>query len=90
MPSSLTPSASERQGRLFQAVPYLLLGLGFLVRFVRAGSWFLNADEALHYLLSSQPTLALAYRASLTTAHPPLLILFILLILPKNRPPCVS
>lgn len=47
------------------------------MRFALAGWWFLNADEALHYLLSSQPTLALAYKASLTTAHPPLLILLL-------------
>ena len=38
---------------------------------------FLNPDEAAHYMLSVQPSLALAYKASLTTAHPPLLILLL-------------
>ena len=38
---------------------------------------FLNPDEALHYLLSRQPSLPLAYQASLLTAHPPLMILFL-------------
>lgn len=38
---------------------------------------FLNPDEALHYFLSHQPSLKLAYDASLTTAHPPLMILFL-------------
>jgi Dolichyl-phosphate-mannose-protein mannosyltransferase len=38
---------------------------------------FLNPDEALHYFLAHQPTLRLAYEASLTTAHPPLVILFL-------------
>jgi len=38
---------------------------------------FLNPDEALHYLLALQSSAAAAYQASLTTAHPPLLILFL-------------
>ncbi len=47
------------------------------LRLIRAHSKFLNADEAMHYLLAMQPTLADAYRASLGTAHPPLLIIFL-------------
>jgi hypothetical protein len=38
---------------------------------------FLNADEALHFFLGHQSSLWLAYRASLTTAHPPLMVLFL-------------
>lgn len=38
---------------------------------------FLNPDEALHYFLAHQPSLKIAYEASLTTAHPPLMILFL-------------
>jgi hypothetical protein len=50
---------------------------GFLPRLFLAWFTFLNPDEILHYLLSDQASLRLAYQASLTTAHPPLLILFL-------------
>ena len=58
-------------------LPISLLLAGFLARFALAWFTFLNPDEILHYLLSDQPSLGLAYQASLTTAHPPLLILFL-------------
>lgn len=58
-------------------LPLCLLGGGFLARLLLADWGFLNPDEAAHYLLSVQPSLALAYKASLTTAHPPLLILLL-------------
>jgi hypothetical protein len=58
-------------------VPWSLLTAGFLARLVLARSVFLNADEALHYLLSVQPSLALTYQATLTTVHPPLLIVLL-------------
>lgn len=54
----------------------LLLG-GLLLRIFFAERLFLNADEALHYLLAAQPSLAATFRVTLTTAHPPLLILFL-------------
>ena len=56
---------------------FLLIGAGFFLRLRLAWLTFLNPDEALHYLLSHQPSLKLAYEASLTTAHPPLMILFL-------------
>ncbi|MGH9516677.1 MAG: glycosyltransferase family 39 protein [Terriglobales bacterium] len=59
------------------AAPLLLVLAGLAVRLVGAYSKFLNADEAMHYLLAMQPTLAEAYRASLGAAHPPLLIIFL-------------
>lgn len=46
---------------------------GFLARLWAAHGTFLNPDEALHFRLANQPTLALAYRESLTASHPPLL-----------------
>ena len=55
----------------------LLFLLGFLLRLFHAEYRFLNADEALHYLLSVQASVGAAYQASLSTAHPPLLILFL-------------
>ncbi|HEV2697946.1 MAG TPA: glycosyltransferase family 39 protein, partial [Terriglobales bacterium] len=54
-----------------------LLILGFALRFWNAAYRFLNADEALHFLLSMQSSAAAAYRASFTTVHPPLLIVFL-------------
>ena len=58
-------------------LPLCLTAGGLLARMAWAHSVFLNADEALHYLLSTQPSLALTYKATLTTAHPPLLILLL-------------
>ena len=51
--------------------------LGFLARLWAAHGTFLNPDEALHFRLANQVSLALAYKASLTAAHPPLLILLL-------------
>jgi uncharacterized membrane protein len=51
----------------------LILIAGLLVRLRAASGTFLNPDEALHYLLANQPSWRLAYGASLTNAHPPLL-----------------
>src|SRR5215469_5754675 len=59
------------------SVPLLLLAAGFLLRISNAVWRFLNADEALHYLLSVAPSVAAAEHASLTTSHPPLLIVFL-------------
>jgi hypothetical protein len=49
-----------------------VLALAFLLRLKAALGTFLNPDEALHFLIVNQPTLGGAYRASLTSAHPPL------------------
>jgi dolichyl-phosphate-mannose-protein mannosyltransferase len=57
-------------------LPLCLTG-GFLVRVVPARLTFLNPDEVLHYFLSHQPSLAATYKATLTTVHPPLLILLL-------------
>ena len=51
--------------------------LGFLARLYAASGIFLNPDEALHFRLANQLSLALAYQESLTAAHPPLLILLL-------------
>jgi hypothetical protein len=47
--------------------------LGLLARLWAASGTFLNPDEALHFRLANQLSLALAYRESLTASHPPLL-----------------
>jgi 4-amino-4-deoxy-L-arabinose transferase-like glycosyltransferase len=51
--------------------------VGFLARLWAASGIFLNPDEALHFRLANQASLALAYKASLTAAHPPLFILLL-------------
>jgi len=56
-------------------LPPLVLLAGFVARLIPAKEYFLNPDEALHYLAASQSSLSLAYEAALTNAHPPLLIL---------------
>ena len=52
-----------------------MLIAAFVARLILAKEYFLNPDEALHYLSASQPSVDLAYKAALTKAHPPLLIL---------------
>ena len=51
----------------------LVVTAGCLIRLKAASGTFLNPDEALHYLLANQSSWRLAYEASLTNAHPPLL-----------------
>lgn len=50
---------------------------GFVARIVAANRSYFNPDEVLHYLLINQPSLFLAYKASLTNAHPPLVYLLL-------------
>jgi hypothetical protein len=61
----------DEHGRLTAGV---VLALALIVRLRAAGGTFLNPDEALHFLVANKTSWALAYHASLTTAHPPLLI----------------
>ncbi len=55
----------------------VLLLAGCSLRLFHASYRFLDADEVLHYSLSVQSSLVDTYKASLTTAHPPLLIIFL-------------
>ncbi len=78
MPPSQAPATLEMRTRLHPSwLPLSLLALGLVARLAWAYSVFLNPDEALHYLLSVQPSLALTYQATLLTAHPPLLIVLL-------------
>src|SRR5215475_483626 len=54
-----------------------LIAIGLVVRLLGAHSRFLNADEAMHYLFSIQPSFLATYQATLHTAHPPLLIILL-------------
>lgn len=75
--TSAVQRAHWQDDRLSAAALFVLLGAGLLLRLRLAWMTFLNPDEALHYYLAQQPSLKLAYQASLTTAHPPLMILFL-------------
>jgi predicted membrane-bound mannosyltransferase len=70
--TALSAKLTSRMDALL--VPLVLLA-GFIARLIPAKEYFLNPDEALHYLAASQSSLNLAYKAALTNAHPPLLIL---------------
>ena len=50
---------------------------GLAARINMAAASYLNPDEAVHYLILNQSSLALAYKASLTNAHPPLIYLLV-------------
>ena len=73
------PGWERRCERWFEAhsnlSAMLVLTAGFVLRLRSASGTFLNPDEALHYLLADQASWRLAYSASLTNAHPPLLTL---------------
>jgi 4-amino-4-deoxy-L-arabinose transferase-like glycosyltransferase len=71
------PNQETRSRNLTSWLFFLLIAAGFFLRLRLAWLTFLNPDEALHYFLSHQPSLKFAYEASLTTAHPPLMILFL-------------
>jgi hypothetical protein len=78
MPSSQAPATPKTRTWLkANLLPLGLLAAGLLLRLAWAYSVFLNPDEAQHYLLSVQPSLALTYQATLSTAHPPLLIVLL-------------
>jgi Dolichyl-phosphate-mannose-protein mannosyltransferase len=64
------------ESRLNLAAALITL-LGLLARIRTASGIFLNPDEALHFRLANQVSLSLAYKASLTAAHPPLLIVLL-------------
>lgn len=81
-------AGSQRQSRLHSkldqwlykhsdqlAAIAVLAGLG--LRIHAAWGIFLNPDEALHFSLANQGSFKAAYHASLTLAHPPLLVLLL-------------
>lgn len=76
MASASRSSTPQSDSRTFWLLPLLLIA-GFLFRLRLAWLTFLNPDEALHYFLANQSSLRLAYEASLTTAHPPLMIVLL-------------
>lgn len=76
-PQSISAPGRSLAQRAEALAPAGLVLFGLAVRLISAHSKFLNADEAMHYLLSAQPSFGDAYRTSLGTAHPPLLIILL-------------
>lgn len=74
---SISAPPRDLAARLAAAAPAILIAAGLAVRLISAHAKYLNADEAMHYLLSVRSSFGAAYRASLGTAHPPLLILLL-------------
>jgi 4-amino-4-deoxy-L-arabinose transferase-like glycosyltransferase len=58
-------------------VALAVVALGFGLRLMSATRLHLHPDEALHYLIAHQTSLAQVYRASLTSAHPPLFFMLL-------------
>ena len=54
-----------------------VVAAGFVARVIVAGRSYLNPDEALHYIIVNQRSAFLAYKVSLTNAHPPLIYLLV-------------
>jgi len=59
------------------AVAIAVASAGLVARIVLARKTYFNPDEVLHYLMINEPSLLLAYKASLTNAHPPLIYLLL-------------
>lgn len=57
------------------AAALAVVAAGLVLRIFAASRSYLNPDEAMHYILLNQPSAYLAYKASLTNAHPPLIYL---------------
>jgi hypothetical protein len=70
-----TADPQPRAAAVASFLPWLALAGGLAARLVPAQASFLSPDEALHHLLASQTSVSAAYRAALTNAHPPLLVL---------------
>ncbi len=72
-----TADSPPRAAAVASFLPWLVLAGGLAVRLGQAQVSFLHPDEALHHLLASQTSISAAYRAALTNAHPPLLVLLL-------------
>jgi dolichyl-phosphate-mannose-protein mannosyltransferase len=63
-----------RSGATSDLPAAVVVAAGFCWRLWLAHATFFNTDEAWHFSVANQNSLAAAYRASLSLAHPPLLI----------------
>lgn len=65
---------SKALGRHSNLSAATLVASGFFWRLWLAHATFFNTDEAWHFSVANQDSLLAAYKASLTLAHPPLLV----------------
>jgi uncharacterized membrane protein len=63
--------------RHLNTIALAISAVALALRIIAASRTFLNPDEALHYFLINEPSLLLAYKASLSNAHPPLIYLLL-------------
>ena len=68
------PRTSSESGHRGERGIFPVIAAAFFVRLWAASGTFLNPDEALHFLVANKLSWAAAYKASLSTAHPPGLI----------------
>jgi len=64
----------ERVGANSDAIAGIIITVGFCWRVWLAHATFFNTDEAWHYAVANQDSILAVYKASLTLAHPPLLV----------------
>lgn len=67
----------QARGGCLDLAAITVVVVGLLWRMWLAHATFFNSDEAWHYSISNQDSLLAAYKASLTLAHPPLLVLIL-------------
>ena len=72
-PGSAPDNFAPEHRRRLEAIAAAIVLAGFGLRLYVAAGSYLNPDEAMHYFLIHRPSLLLAYQASLTNAHPPLI-----------------
>lgn len=77
IPGVETPGLDAWLRSRLDLIALLVVGIGFGLRAMTAAAGYLSPDEALHYLLANQPSLLMVYKASLTSAHPPLFLLLL-------------
>jgi len=80
MPSSKAPVLASHPENVSTQTDWFaaaLLAVGFCWRVWLAHATFFSPDEAWHFSLANRESVRLAYNASLTISHPPLLILIL-------------
>ena len=69
-----TPHSLEAGTARWDFLAAATVMLGFCWRLWVAHASYFNTDEAWHFAVANQSSLLAAYKASLTLAHPPLLV----------------
>ena len=70
-------SDSTGRGTTSNILVLFVIAAGVCLRLVYAAETYLNPDEAYHFFLANRSSLSAVYRATLGSAHPPLLIVLL-------------